>query len=95
MKKKEKIKQNRSKNKKNEQRIKTQYSLSKTKLASSTYLAFELGFSLSIPIVGGVLLGRWLDTQFTTKPILTLILLLGGVIISFLNLFTIVKRFIK
>lgn len=51
----------------------------------------ELGFSIALPICGGVLLGVYLDKKFNTAPKLTLSLLFLGVIISFINLIKIVK----
>ncbi len=41
-----------------------------------------IGFSLAIWIVGGTLLGRWLDVKFDTDPVLTLVFLVAGLAIG-------------
>lgn len=41
-----------------------------------------IGFSLAIWIVGGAILGRWLDERFGTDPVLTLLLLGAGLAIG-------------
>ena len=46
-------------------------------------LAFQLGFSIIVPIVGGLFLGRFLDTKFSTHPLLMITLLISGIAISF------------
>ncbi len=51
----------------------------------------EIGFSVTVPVVGGVLLGVYLDKEFNTAPKLTLSFLFLGVIIGFLNIIKIVK----
>src|SRR3990172_6853972 len=58
-------------------------------------LASEIGYSIAIPIVVGALVGVWLDKRFNTAPKLTLSLLFGGIILSFVNLFRIVDDIIK
>ena len=58
-------------------------------------LASEIGYSIAIPIVVGALVGVWLDKRFNTAPKLTLSLLFGGLILSFVNLFRIVDDIIK
>jgi len=47
-----------------------------------------LGWNLVIPIVGGVLLGRYLDDRFDEEFTWTLSLLLMGVGVAFNNLYT-------
>lgn len=61
----------------------------------SVGLAAELGFLIAIPLSGGVLLGVWLDTIFSTHPKLTLSLLGLGIIVSFANLFIVLSEFSK
>lgn len=41
-------------------------------------LATEFGFAVGGSLVGGVLVGRYLDTQLHTTPLLLLLGLLGG-----------------
>ncbi|MEN9328679.1 MAG: putative F0F1-ATPase subunit Ca2+/Mg2+ transporter [Candidatus Parcubacteria bacterium] len=55
-----------------------------------TYL--NLGFYLAAPLVGGVFLGSYLDTKFRTKPVLTLLLIVVGLISTFYNLYKILKN---
>lgn len=55
----------------------------------------ELGFTISIPLVGGVLLGTSLDNKFNSYPKMTLSLLFLGILISFINLYIIIKDFSK
>ncbi len=49
--------------------------------------ATTLGWNLMIPIVGGVLLGRYLDDRFDKEFTWTLSLLLMGVAVAFNNLY--------
>jgi predicted F0F1-ATPase subunit len=49
--------------------------------------ATTLGWDLVVPIVGGVLLGRYLDDMFDKEFTWTLSLLLGGVAVAFNNLY--------
>jgi len=54
-------------------------------------LAISLGFNLAIPVVAGVILGRYLDKRFGGE-IYTLTLVLVGLIISLYNLYRIYKQ---
>ncbi len=49
--------------------------------------ATQLGWNLVVPIVGGVLLGRYLDDLFNEEFTWTLTLLLMGVAVAFNNLY--------
>ncbi len=49
--------------------------------------ATQLGWNLVVPIVGGVLLGRYLDDLFDKEFTWTLSLLLMGVAVAFNNLY--------
>lgn len=49
--------------------------------------ATTLGWNLVVPIVGGVLLGRYLDDTFDEEFTWTLSLLLMGVFVAFNNLY--------
>lgn len=55
-------------------------------------LASDLGFAVAIPIVGGALLGSYLDQKLGTLPKVTLSLVFLGLIISIFNIYTIVKK---
>lgn len=48
--------------------------------------ALSLGTSIVLPIVGGVLLGRYVDNLFSSAPLATLTLLFVGVVLSFLTI---------
>lgn len=59
---------------------------------STMSLASELGFSISLPIAGGALLGQFLDSKFQTSPRLTLSLIFLGVILGFTNIYFLIKK---
>ena len=40
-------------------------------------------------------LGWWLDDQFSTKPLLTVLGILGGLFLGFYNLYTVIKKLDK
>lgn len=44
--------------------------------------AWDLGYTLALPLVGGVLLGRWLDGQLGTSPWLLVAGLVLGIVVS-------------
>lgn len=46
-----------------------------------------VGFSLAVFIVGGAMLGSYLDGRFDTRPVLTLVLLVLGMCIGFYDAF--------
>jgi len=58
-------------------------------------IASELGFVISIPIVGGIFLGSWLDKKFSLYPKLTLSFLFLGVFLAIANLIYIVREISK
>lgn len=53
--------------------------------------SLELGFSISLPIAGGALLGSYLDRNFNTHPKITLSLLIVGLILAGVNIYKITK----
>lgn len=67
----------------------------KRSLVRGLSLVGELGFAISIPLVGGILLGVYLDRKFSSFPKLTLSFLFFGILVSFMNLFVIVREFTK
>jgi F0F1-type ATP synthase assembly protein I len=67
----------------------------KSKFYRSVGVASELGFVIAFPLVGGILLGSYLDQKFSSYPKITLSLLLLGVMVSFCNLFLVMKEFMK
>lgn len=50
---------------------------------SPAFALVGLGFSLAIWIGGGAVLGHFLDERFGTRPVLTLVLLVLGLLIGF------------
>jgi ATP synthase protein I len=67
----------------------------KNKFIEGIGLANDLGYAIAIPIAGGALIGSFLDNKFKTTPIFTLSLLTLGIILSFVNIYKIVKKNIK
>lgn len=55
-------------------------------------LASQMGFSISLPIVAGALLGHFLDSRFNTSPRMTLSLIFLGLIVAAGNIYTVIKR---
>lgn len=51
-----------------------------------------IGFSIAAPIMGGVLLGRYLDERLDTRFIFMFILTVLGVLTGFRNLFYITTK---
>ena len=54
--------------------------------------ATTLGWNMVVPIVGGVLLGRYLDDTFDKEFTWTLSLLLMGVAVAFNNLYAMYRE---
>lgn len=52
-------------------------------LNSPAFGLLGIGFALAIWIVGGALLGNYLDGRFDTRPVLTLVFLVMGLAIGF------------
>lgn len=61
------------------------------KTASLVGFAMDLGFSVSVPIAGGALLGVYLDKRFGTSPKLTLSLLFLGLYIGIYSVYKTIK----
>lgn len=58
-------------------------------------MAWDLGFSISLPIVGGAVLGQFLDKYFGTLPRITLSLIFIGIILGCTNIYFILKKINK
>ncbi len=52
---------------------------------------FDIGLYLVIPIFAGILLGQYLDGITNKKPFFTLLFIILGTIITFYNLFKLIK----
>lgn len=62
---------------------KSELSETSSQIANAT----GIGVSVALPIVGGALLGSYLDKVFSTTPWLTLILLITGIVLSISSLY--------
>ncbi len=61
------------------------------------YLGFvgEIGYAIALPIVGGALLGEYIDRRMSTHPKATLLLLLLGIVVSMLGFVRTIQELIK
>jgi len=46
-----------------------------------------VGFFISTSIIGGVVVGLWLDSKFNTEPLLVLVGLLLGIAVAFYGVY--------
>ncbi|SCY87547.1 AtpZ/AtpI family protein [Alkaliphilus peptidifermentans] len=51
-----------------------------------------IGISMIVPIIGGVYLGRWIDSRLNSQPIFLFVLIIMGVIVAFMNLFKVATK---
>lgn len=51
----------------------------------------EIGFSVSLPIAAGAIIGAYLDTMLGSSPKLTLSLLFSGVFIGGINIYRVIR----
>ncbi len=70
----------------------------KTKKSESIFLSVlaassQLGFTISFPIAGGVLLGVYIDKKTGHAPLFTILFLILGVIVSFTTIYRIIKEY--
>lgn len=65
---------------------------SKQNSARIFLLAGNIGFSMSLPLVGGVLLGYFLDNRYLTSPRMTLVFLFVGFCIGCYSMYKILKE---
>ena len=69
---------------------------SKKKSSSSAlFQATEIGFSVTLPMLGGVFFGSWLDAKNHSQPKMTLVFLVIGIVVGFVNLWSVVTKFTK
>ena len=54
-------------------------------------LISQLGLSITLPIVGGALLGNVIDQKFGTSPKVTLSLIFLGLFIGIVNMYTTIR----
>lgn len=55
----------------------------------------QIGLMMSIPIIGCILLGSFIDDHLHTAPIFLIIFIILGVLASFRNLFVIANKMSK
>lgn len=65
---------------------------SKSRFPGMVSWASELGFSVSLPIVGGAFLGQFLDNKFNTTPRMTLSFIFLGLFVGMTTIFLIVRE---
>lgn len=62
------------------------------KLVRLLAVVSSVGLSLVIATFLGLALGLWLDSKFGTKPILTIVFLVLGIIAGFRNYYIIMRK---
>lgn len=62
------------------------------KLVRLLAVVSSVGLSLVIATFLGLALGLWLDSKFGTKPILTIVFLVLGIIAGFRNYYLIMRK---
>lgn len=75
-----------------EEKPKENEQVTRSRVLAMVSLASELGFSISLPIAGGALLGQFLDGKLHTTPRLTLSLIFLGLFIAACNIYIIMKE---
>ena len=62
---------------------------------SAVSLAWNLGYTIAIPIIALALGGRFLDKKFDTSPLFLLIGVFASILVSTLGVYYKVKKIIK
>ena len=62
------------------------------KLMRLLAVASSVGLSIVIATFIGLALGLWLDSKFGTKPVLTIVFLVLGIIAGFRNYYLVMRR---
>ena len=57
----------------------------------ASQLGLTMGFTSVVLVLGGLLLGRWLDRSWGTHPVATLTLLFAGAVASSLNMYRLAR----
>jgi F0F1-type ATP synthase assembly protein I len=58
-------------------------------------LGGELGFLIAFPLVACILLGLWIDKKLNTFPLLLVVMLLLGIVLTIVNVYKIVIPFLE
>lgn len=61
----------------------------KSKILENLVLISQIGISMLVPILGGALLGNWIDKKVGTGIIFFVIFIILGIISAFMTLFKI------
>lgn len=64
----------------------------KSKILENLVLVSQIGISMTVPILGGIILGKYLDDLLGTKVVFLAIFSIFGIITSFISLFKITTR---
>lgn len=65
------------------------------KLLQDLNSGINLGFAIALPLVGGALVGSYLDKKFGTTPKVTLVLIFLGLIIACFYLLKVIRDVLK
>lgn len=55
-------------------------------------LVSYIGIAMMVPILAGVVGGRWLDDRFGTKPVFLFVLIVAGVLIGARNVYQLAMK---
>ena len=66
-----------------------------SELAKGFSLLSQIGITMVVCILGCSLLGLWIDKKIGTRPILTLIFIVIGVLSAFMNLHKTLKSYMR
>ena len=55
-------------------------------------LISHIGIAMTLPIILGLYLGRWIDDKFNSQPLFLFVFIILGVITAFVNLFRIATK---
>lgn len=75
-----------------EEKLQKKEKKQENKLYQSISIATQLGYSVSLPIVGGAFLGSFLDNKFNSAPKLTLSFIFFGLVVSGYSVYKMIKK---
>lgn len=65
---------------------------SKFKMYENLVYLSQIGISMVVPILGGLLVGKFIDDRFGTGGIFLFVFIVMGVVIAFMNVYKLVMR---